>query len=231
MTYLSARSPAPWTPLPQRPALGEMGGEIGSEAVSIGLLRHHTKNALQRILAEVSKVRGLQETREGQRVLLELERRVMLSAALSNALFGLTHAPGGMEDRLRSVCEATVELMGDADQILRLEVAVEGDCPAELRGTVLRAAHEMVGNAVKHGMHARLLGTIRIRLASDGAWTRLSVEDDGWGYAGARDGGDGVGLLRTLAALHGGTTTLHRIQDGTRAEMDLPHGPQSLPMG
>ncbi|SHJ86330.1 Two-component sensor histidine kinase, contains HisKA and HATPase domains [Roseomonas rosea] len=227
MTYLSARSlhpAAPWSPLPRH------GGQE-AETISIGLLRHHTKNALQRILAEVSKVRGLEETRDGHRVMAELERRVMLSAALSNALFGLTHAPGGMEDRLRSVCEATVELMADPDQILRLEVVVEGECPAALRGTVLRAAHEMVGNAVKHGMHARLLGHIRIRLTSDAAWTGLAVEDDGWGYAGARDGGEGLGLLRALAALHEGTTTLQRIQDGTRATMDLPHGPQPLPMG
>ncbi|MBP0494015.1 hypothetical protein [Roseomonas indoligenes] len=224
MTFLSARSlrhDTPWSALPPRPAAGTRE----AEAVSIGLLRHHTKNALQRILSEVSKVRGLEETREGQRLMLEVERRVMLSAALSNALFGFTHAPGGMEDRLRSVCEATLELMGDPDQILRLAVTVEGDCPVPLRPTALRAAHEMVGNAVKHGMHARLVGHIQVCLSSAEGWTRLVVEDDGWGYCGARDGGEGLDLLRALAGLHEGTTTLERIQDGTRATMDLPHGP------
>lgn len=230
MTYLSARPlhpAAPWSPLPR-----QAGPEqADAETISVGLLRHHTKNALQRILAEVAKARALQETREGHRLVQELERRVMLSAFLSDALFGLTHAPGAMEDRLRSVAEATLELMADPDQIIRLEVVQEGDCPPALRQTVLRAAHEMVGNAVKHGLHARLLGHVRLRLTSDEGWTRLVVEDDGWGYAGARDGGEGLGLLRALAAQHEGTTTLHRIQIGTRATMDLPHGPQRLPMG
>jgi len=225
MTYLSARSPrsvASWSPLAT--------GAAEEEAISIGLLRHHTKNALQRILSEVSKVRGLEETRDGHRVLAELERRVMLSAALSNALFGLTRAPGGLEDRLRSTAEATVELMADPDQILRVEIAVEGDVPAALHPTLLRAAHEMVGNAVKHGLHARLMGQVRIVLADDGDWTRLTVEDDGWGYAGARDGGEGLGLLRALAAQHGGVTTLRRIQAGTRATMELPHHRPDLPL-
>ena len=194
-----------------------------AEAISVRLLRHHTKNALQRVLAEVSKVRGLQEARGGHRLVEELERRVMLSVSLSDALFGITRAPGPMEDRLRSVCETTLELMADPDQVLRLEVVVEGECPEPLRGTLLRAAHEMVGNAVKHGLHARLLGHVRVRLCSGPEATRLVVEDDGWGYAGARDGGEGLGLLRSLAELHEGTMALYRIQDGTRAEMDLPH--------
>jgi two-component sensor histidine kinase len=134
-----------------------------------------------------------------------------------------------MEDRLRSICEATMELMEEPDQVLRLEV-VEGECPAPLRTTVLRAAHEMVGNAVKHGLHARLLGHVNVRLVSEAGWTRLVVEDDGWGYAGARDGGEGLGLLRALAALHDGTTTLQRMQMGSQATMDLPHGAQPDPV-
>ncbi|WP_159348577.1 sensor histidine kinase family protein [Roseomonas harenae] len=222
MTFLARRplhSSSPWSARPPAEPQGE-------EEVSIGLLRHHTKNALQRVLCEVAKVRGLQETRDGRRVMQELERRVMLSSALSNALFGITQAPGSMEDRLRSVCEATMELMEDPDQVLRLEVVVEGECPAPLRTTVFRAAHEMVGNAVKHGLHARLMGHVNVRLVSEAGWTRLVVEDNGWGYAGARDGGEGLGLLRALAALHDGTTTLQRMQMGSQATMELLHGVQ-----
>ncbi|MBI0534737.1 sensor histidine kinase [Roseomonas sp. KE2513] len=223
MTHLAHRPPpqaaaqdAPWSSVPR-----EASPE--AEAISVRLLRHHTKNALQRVLAEVSKVRGLQEARGGQRVMEELERRVMLSVSLSDALFGMTREPGGMEDRLRSVCETTIELMADPDQVLRLDMTVEGECPPALRRTLLRAAHEMVGNAVKHGLHARLLGHVRVRLSSAAGATRLLVEDDGWGYAGARDGGEGLGLLRSLAGLHEGKMALYRIQDGTRAEMELPH--------
>jgi len=219
MTLLAHRPvphATPWSPVPR-----EASPE--AEAISVRLLRHHTKNALQRVLAEVSKVRGLQEARGGHRLVEELERRVMLSVSLSDALFGLTRAPLDLEDRLRTVCETTLELMADPDQVLRLEVKVEGDCPMPLRATLLRAAHEMVGNAVKHGLHARLLGHVRVRLSSGEGCTRLLVEDDGWGYAGARDGGEGLGLLRALAGLHDGSMVLFRIQDGTRAAMELPH--------
>ncbi|WP_426956349.1 ATP-binding protein [Muricoccus radiodurans] len=187
------------------------------------LLRHHTKNALQRILAEVAQARGAEATPAGRRMIAEVERRIRLSAAVSDALFGLTRAPRGLEDRLRSLCEATVELLGDPDQIIRLEVTVAGECPPSLQETLLRAAHEMVGNAVKHGLHMRLLGRIVVRLDMDGARSRLSVEDDGWGFAGTRDEGQGLDLLRSLAAQHGGTARLGRITDGTLAEVELPH--------
>ena len=201
-----------WTPV----------GSGDAAAVSLGLLRHHTKNALQRILGELARFRELQAVRGGHRVAQTLERRVMLSASLSDALFGLTRAPGATEERLRTVCEATIALMGDEDQMIGLDVVVEGEPPAAVRDTVLRAAHEMVGNAVKHGLHARLIGHVTVRLTGDGAGARLAVEDNGWGFAGPRDGGEGLGLLGALAALHGGTTGLERLAIGSRAWLELP---------
>jgi two-component sensor histidine kinase len=61
-------------------------------------------------------------------------------------------------------------------------------------------------------------------------WSARVVEDDGWGYAGARDGGEGWRLLRALAELHDGTTTLQRMQMGSQAAMELPHGVQPDPV-
>ncbi|WP_431285423.1 ATP-binding protein [Humitalea sp. 24SJ18S-53] len=187
------------------------------------LLRHHTKNALQRILAEIGQADTRLMTREAGRVLRDIERRIRLSASLSDALFGFTRAPPPMAERLLSLCEATVGLMGDPDQILAIDCAVSGACPATLAETVLRAAHEMVGNAVKHGLHARLVGRITIRLDSDAARTRLCVEDDGWGFAGKSGRGEGLGLIRSLAGQHGGTCAMPPIPQGTRVEMHLPH--------
>ena len=146
----------------------------------------------------------------------------MLSATLSDALFGITRAPGALAERLRTVCEATLALMADPDQMIGLDVTVDGSCPAPLRDTVLRAAHEMAGNAVKHGLHARLIGHVTVRVATDTAGMRLTVEDNGWGFAGPRDGGEGLGLMRALAALHGGTTGLERVAIGPRAWLHLP---------
>ena len=45
-----------------------------------------------------------------------------------------------------------------------------------------RVAHELLGNAVKHGMRARLVGRIAARVVSDEGRVLLTVTDDGWGF-------------------------------------------------
>ena len=55
-------------------------------------LRHHTKNALARILAQVSS--QLSNSSASRRVANDVERRVLLTASISDALFGLTRTPG-----------------------------------------------------------------------------------------------------------------------------------------
>lgn len=191
--------------------------------LALRLLRHHTKNTLQRILAEVVLIDGSRLSLESGRMLRDLERRITLSAAISDALFGMTGAPRPMEDRLDSLCKGTIELLGDPDQIIRLDLAVAGECPAHLRETVLRGANEMLGNAIKHGLHERMLGRITIRLVTSTRETRLTVEDDGWGYCAAREAGEGLGLTQALAEQHGGSSSIRRVGDGTRAEMVLPN--------
>lgn len=196
---------------------------VEPQDLPLRLLRHHTKNALQRILAEVVMVDEARLSPEGGRILREVGRRIMLSAKVSDALFGMTGAPRPMEERLRAICKATNELLADPDQIIRLELSVEGNCPEHLRETVLRAAHEMVTNAIKHGMHERMLGRIRVRLDSGTRLTTLHVEDDGWGLLGMQNSGEGLGLTEALAEQHGGRAALKRAGDWTRAEMVLPH--------
>lgn len=191
--------------------------------LALRLLRHHTKNTLQRILSEVVLIDGSRLSLESGRMLRDLERRIMLSAAISDALFGMTGAPRPMEERLNALCKGTIELLGDPDQIIRLDLAVAGDCPAHLRETVLRGANEMLGNAIKHGLHERMLGRIIVRLVTGTRETRLTVEDDGWGYCAAREAGEGLGLTQALAEQHGGSSSIRRIGDGTRAEMLLPN--------
>lgn len=205
-------------------ATGHEPPPAGDE-LALRLLRHHTKNTLQRILSEVVLIDGSRLSMESGRLLRDLERRIMLSAAISDALFGLTGVPRPMEERLRALCKGTIELLGDPDQILRLDLAVGGECPAHLRETVLRAANEMLGNAIKHGLHERMLGRITVRLVTATRETRLTVEDDGWGFCAAREEGEGLGLTQALAEQHGGTSTIRRIGDGTRAEMVLPNRP------
>ena len=185
-------------------------------------LRHHTKNALQRILGLIAEAPGLCDTPQGEKIVQELEYRISLSTTISNALFGLTDLPGSMAERLRKLAGAVVDMMRDADQMIRVGVSVRGCCPMELRDTVLRSAHELVGNAVKHGMKGRPSGRIAVRLLTDEDCTTLIVLDNGWGFSGKLRTGEGLALARGFAARHGGSLTMDG-EDGTVATLELPH--------
>ena len=152
----------------------------------------------------------------------ELEYRICLSATISNALFGLTDTPGTMADRMRQLAGAVVDLLRSPDQVIRVGVFVRGCCPVGLREDVLRSAHELIGNAVKHGMRGRPHGRIAVRLTSDADCTTLTVLDNGWGFAGKPRSGEGLALTRDFAARHGGSLTIDGME-GTAATLELPH--------
>lgn len=190
--------------------------------IDLRQLRHHTKNTLQRILGLIAESPGLSDTPAGEKIARELEYRIGLSATISDALFGLTDAPGSMAERLRRLAGAIVDMMRDSDQVIRIGVSVRGCCPASLRETVLRSAHELIGNAVKHGMKGRPNGRIAVRLVSDEDCTTLAVIDNGWGFAGTPRSGEGLVLARSFAARQGGSLSIDG-EDGTVATLELPH--------
>lgn len=192
------------------------------EEIDLRQLRHHTKNALQRILGLIASAPGLCDTPAGERIVRELEYRIGLSAEISNALFGLTEAPGSMAERLRRLAGAVVDMMRDPDQVIRVGVSVRGQCPLPLREAVLRSSHELLGNAVKHGMKARPSGRIAVRLVSVENSTTLTVIDNGWGFSGTPRVGGGLALARDFAGHLGGTLHLDGA-DGTVATLELPH--------
>ncbi|HEY0184039.1 MAG TPA: ATP-binding protein [Rhodopila sp.] len=196
--------------------------ERAAEEIDLRQLRHHTKNALQRIVGLIAEAPGLCDTPEGERIVQELNYRIGLSATISNALFGLTGAPGSMAERLRQLAGAVVDLMRDADQVIRIGVSVRGCCPAGLREAVLRSAHELIVNAVKHGMKGRSSGRIAVRLVTDEDCTTLTVIDNGWGFTGEPGSGEGLRLAHGFAARHGGSLALDG-DDGTVATLELPH--------
>jgi len=198
--------------------------ERGGPPSDCGLrqLRHHTKNVLQQILLQIEQARDLEVTVRGRRLLADLQRRVVLSAQISDALFGVTQSPASMSERVRVLGESTIRMLADDMQMIRLDAAVDGDCPEPLRQLVLRVAHEFVGNAVKHGMRARVLGTISVHLATGiDDCTALVVTDDGWGLCGGPEAGEGLTIAGDLAATAGGTISLRRTHV-TVAELQLP---------
>lgn len=185
-------------------------------------LRHHTRNVLQQILLLIEGARDLEVTVRGHQLLADLQRRIVLSAQISDALFGFTDSLPSMSERLRVLSESTIRMLADGIQEIRLDVAVAGDCPEPLQQLVLRVAHEFVGNAVTHGMRARVLGTISVRLVTglDGG-TALVVTDDGWGFHHSPDSGEGLTIAGDLAAIAGGTISLLRTRV-TVAKLELP---------
>ncbi len=192
----------------------------------VAMRRHHTKNALQRIMAQVAST-DLRATEAGSALADDVERRIFLSARISDALFGLTAAPGPLDVRLTALCNATVALLAHPKQTISVDVFVSGTCPDALQALIVQVAHEMVANSVKHGMHMRLTGHISLRLWTDkpgdsgkGGVTLL-VSDDGWGPRKGIDG-DGLPMMRQLAEQHGGTVSLSRDDGWTAARLTVP---------
>jgi two-component sensor histidine kinase len=215
-THAALTGPDPWA----EPGCMDNGGP-DSDA-DFRQLRHHTKNVLQQVLLRIADAQELRATVCSRRLLPDLRRRILLSAEISDALFGLTRSPAAMSGRLRALGESVIGMLADDMQMIRLEVTVAGVCPEPLRQLVLRVAHEFVGNAVTHGMRERVTGTISVHLATAvNGRTTLAVTDDGWGFEGRHDAGDGLKIADELAASAGGTVTLHRNRV-TVAALELP---------
>lgn len=103
-----------------------------------------------------------------------------------------------------------------------LHVATRGECPVELADTILRVAYELLTNAVRHGMHTRLIGCISVDLVSSERRTTLSVIDDGWGCGECPMPGRGLRLAQQLAAARGGSVQLRPRGGMTVALLRLP---------
>ena len=182
-------------------------------------LRHQTKNTLAMIMLQVSQCL---EVGGHPDLAAEVERRIMLATRISNALFGLTQAPGPFADRLRTLCTSLVSLLGDSSQEIATTVDVQPGVPANLDALILRAVHELVGNAIKHGMHMRLIGRVQVALTSGLDGTVLAVSDDGWGYGRRFVPGEGLRLVEALAQPFGGQVSLRRCGDCTFATLRVP---------
>jgi two-component sensor histidine kinase len=184
-------------------------------------LRHHTKNTLQRILIEIHDFAARTDASPDRRLLERLENRIRLSVEISDALFGVTREPAAFPERFHTLCSDLLSLLADAAQRLRLDISIEGTCPPELEMAALSVANEFVGNAVKHGMHMRLIGQISVLLSCCAEGVELVVSDDGWGPAAAPKPRQGLGIARELAEQFHGTLSVGRCDDNTVATIML----------
>ena len=184
-------------------------------------LRHHTKNAFQAILNIVDHAPELRSAQDGASLSGHLQERILLAAQLSDVLFGVTNEPGSFEQRLLALCEGVVRIMGDRDAEITTFVAVAA-CPPEHEGTVLRVANELVSNAVKHGMHARLIGRIDVSVRTKRGKLVLTVSDNGWGCGpDPVRPGEGLMVANALVRRHGGAVRVGELHGRTVAVMEL----------
>jgi len=184
-------------------------------------LRHHTRNTLQRVLIEIHEFAARTDASRDRHLLEQVENRIRLSVEISDALFGITREPAAFPERFRALCRSLLALFADAAQHLRLDIALEGTCPPELEMAALCATNEFVVNAVKHGMHMRLIGRISVSLTCCAESVGLVVIDDGWGPAATPKPGQGFGIARALAEQFHGTLGVGRHDDNTVATIML----------
>ena len=71
-------------------------------------------------------------------------------------------------------------MLGNKDQVIGVGASVRDDCRPGLHKAVLRIAHELVGDAIEHGTHAFLMGSIDVRLETANGYAQFTVTHDNW---------------------------------------------------
>lgn len=185
--------------------------------------RHHWKNVLQRMIAEISDDLGLQSPTRSRKATAQMVSRLCRAADVSDRLFGSQLAAMPLAERLRTLGESLIAALGWPGQKITLEVSVEADCPCALHEIVSRVAHEMITNSVRHGMVSRPDGRIEIVITeSPEGDTVLTVRDNGWGLLPQAIEGEGSNLIRELSAPYGGRFMLSRCDGWTESALILP---------
>ena len=185
-------------------------------------LRHLTSNALQRILAIIAEAPELHSVRGGQALSDDLQKRILTVTKLSDALFGLANPPGSLHRRLTGLANSLVELHAEDAATVKVNVTVQCGPSVRHHELLVRVAHELVGNALQHGLHHRLLGRIDIEVTEAAGQISMTIADDGWGPARRTTTGRGTCIVQALLRTVNGTHRLQRTGLRTVAEIVIP---------
>ena len=193
------------------------------EADQFRQLRHLTKNTLQRVMAIISCAPELNGSDGGAAVGESLQQRIMTSARLSDALFGLTREPGSLRDRLLAVSDGLVDLLAEDSALIKVSVSVHCSLSGEHDDLIVRLAHELIGNAIKHGMRQHLAGIIDLDVREEGGRIVLSVLDDGQGcLSTAQTEGEELSIVSLLLHRVDGVFALRHEGGRTVATAEMP---------
>jgi signal transduction histidine kinase len=132
----------------------------------------------------------------------------------------------GLTPALSNLCEEYTRQSG-----MTIELAsanVPDTLPPDVVICLYRVAQEAIRNAVKHSGAAR----VQLDLSMSGDHIRLSVQDEGRGFAGSTcEGGVGLGLVsmaERIGSIGGAWSVTSEIDRGTRIEASVPLAPAPL---
>jgi signal transduction histidine kinase len=118
--------------------------------------------------------------------------------------------------------ERLAESVGEENELaVCVESDLDGRLDREAEGLLYHVAREALENVVRHAKASR----VAIRISSEGAWVRLSIEDDGIGIA--PDGPRGLGLrgIEERVTIAGGTVSIASAPErGTIVTVEVPCG-------
>jgi signal transduction histidine kinase len=165
---------------------------------------------------------------------LEAVRELSADAMEEVRSLSLTVYPRVLDDLGLAAALAQLGRSAGAAPGPEVEVAVEGDAalvPPEAAATLYRVAEEALANARLHAAAAR----VRLRLAVEPHAARLTVDDDGRGFAppppGTRAPGLGLFVMHERAALLDGRVRVESAPgSGTRVVAELPLAHRATPL-
>jgi two-component sensor histidine kinase len=189
-------------------------------------VNHRVANSLQVVASLLDLQRDALKGTVARDALVETKARIMAVASVHRRLFA-TDQVGRVDLRayLESLAtELATTLDSDGRRLKLIGVEVSVDAAKAVSAGILVA--ELVTNAFKYAYAPGIPGEVRIRLHSIPEGVRLSVEDDGVGFAapgaGVRGTGLGMRIVRAMAATLDGTVDMGPIGGGARVTLTFP---------
>jgi signal transduction histidine kinase len=167
---------------------------------SLGQLLTGTALAGQ-VLEERLESQAIPESKDAGRIVTLVEQAIELTRSLSRGLDPVEIEGGGLTQGLRELALKTTELFPThCEYSIGDPITVRDGATAT---HLYRIAQEAITNAIKHGHATHIL----VKLEGGGQHIRLTVQDDGVGFAPALVRGEGMGLriMAHRAAVMGGT--------------------------
>ncbi len=172
------------------------------------------------VLREKLAARSVPEAADAARLVSLVEDAIEVSRKFARGLDPVELEGGGLAEGLRQLALRTATLAPMACDVV---TAGQSSVTDTVTATHLyRIAQEAITNAIKHG-HAR---RVELLLEADESRVRLTVRDDGCGFAGParRDEGMGLRVMAHRAAVMGGTFQVRSVPGaGTTVTAELPN--------